>query len=107
MEAVLADPVFTTSSRRRMSARWTYKTLRRCGEIAFSLLVFMISTDPAFAATRSPEVQSEIGTSGGPGGPAEYLLRFYQKNISDLRYGRCRFEPSCSQYAIDAIQAEG
>ncbi len=39
--------------------------------------------------------------------PASYPLRFYQKYISDLRHGRCRFEPSCSQYAIDAIEAHG
>jgi len=34
-------------------------------------------------------------------------IGFYQKYISDLRRGHCQFEPSCSQYAYDAIQSRG
>ncbi|MCK5405990.1 MAG: membrane protein insertion efficiency factor YidD, partial [Candidatus Krumholzibacteria bacterium] len=34
-------------------------------------------------------------------------MRFYQNNISDLRYGHCYFEPSCSQYSYDAIESHG
>jgi putative membrane protein insertion efficiency factor len=39
--------------------------------------------------------------------PAYLAIRFYQKYISDLRYGSCRFDPSCSQYALEAIQDRG
>ncbi len=39
--------------------------------------------------------------------PASYAIRFYQRYISDLRYGHCRFEPSCSQYALEAIDECG
>jgi putative membrane protein insertion efficiency factor len=41
------------------------------------------------------------------------LVRLYQWTISPLKtvvfgpLGRCRYEPSCSAYAIDAIRAHG
>ena len=36
-----------------------------------------------------------------------YLIRFYQKYISPLKGPTCRFYPTCSQYAIDAIKTHG
>ncbi|WP_178862195.1 membrane protein insertion efficiency factor YidD [Thiomicrorhabdus cannonii] len=35
------------------------------------------------------------------------LVRFYQLFISPLLGPRCRFYPSCSHYAIDALQQHG
>ncbi|WP_434211966.1 membrane protein insertion efficiency factor YidD [[Pseudomonas] boreopolis] len=35
------------------------------------------------------------------------LLRFYKRFISPLLGPRCRFEPSCSQYAMAAIGLHG
>lgn len=35
------------------------------------------------------------------------LIRLYQRLISPLLGENCRFSPSCSQYAIEAIQARG
>ncbi|MDR1734768.1 MAG: membrane protein insertion efficiency factor YidD [Oscillospiraceae bacterium] len=36
------------------------------------------------------------------------LIRFYRRNISPLKpHGLCRFEPTCSQYALDAINVYG
>ena len=35
------------------------------------------------------------------------LIRFYQKKISPLFGPKCRFYPSCSQYAILAIKKYG
>ncbi|HEY3809238.1 MAG TPA: membrane protein insertion efficiency factor YidD [Steroidobacteraceae bacterium] len=35
------------------------------------------------------------------------LLRGYQLLISPLLGPRCRFHPSCSQYAIDAVRLHG
>ncbi|MCC9604055.1 membrane protein insertion efficiency factor YidD [Stieleria sp. JC731] len=32
------------------------------------------------------------------------LIRFYQRYISPLSPPRCRFTPSCSQYALEAIR---
>ena len=35
------------------------------------------------------------------------LIRFYRKNISPLRPPCCRFIPTCSQYALEAIEKYG
>ncbi|MDR3416382.1 MAG: membrane protein insertion efficiency factor YidD [Nevskia sp.] len=35
------------------------------------------------------------------------LIRIYQKLLSPLLGPRCRFHPSCSQYAIEALQRHG
>lgn len=35
------------------------------------------------------------------------LIRFYRKSISPLRPPCCRFIPSCSTYALEAIQVHG
>jgi len=34
-------------------------------------------------------------------------IRFYQAAISPLLPPRCRFYPSCSQYAVDAVRKYG
>lgn len=36
-----------------------------------------------------------------------YLIRFYQVAISPLKPPSCRFTPTCSQYAIEAIKKHG
>jgi len=35
------------------------------------------------------------------------LIRFYQRNISAYRPAVCRFTPTCSQYAVEAIERFG
>ena len=35
------------------------------------------------------------------------LIRFYRKNISPLRPPCCRFIPTCSAYALEAIEVHG
>ena len=35
------------------------------------------------------------------------LIRFYQKYISPVRPNCCRFIPSCSRYAVEAIEKYG
>lgn len=40
--------------------------------------------------------------------PALALIRYYQANISPrIESRQCRFEPSCSQYAYEAIDRHG
>lgn len=34
-------------------------------------------------------------------------IRFYQRHISPAFPRRCRFEPTCSQYAVEAITKYG
>ncbi|MCC8023603.1 MAG: membrane protein insertion efficiency factor YidD [Clostridiales bacterium] len=36
-----------------------------------------------------------------------YFIRVYQHSISPLTPGSCRFYPTCSAYAIEAIQVHG
>ncbi|MBO5148505.1 MAG: membrane protein insertion efficiency factor YidD [Clostridia bacterium] len=36
-----------------------------------------------------------------------YLIKFYQKHISPMKKPCCRFYPTCSQYALEAIQKHG
>ncbi len=36
-----------------------------------------------------------------------FLIRFYQRGISPLHPGCCRFYPTCSAYALEAIQTHG
>ena len=36
-----------------------------------------------------------------------FLIRFYQRNISPFFPARCRFRPTCSAYALEAIQKYG
>lgn len=36
-----------------------------------------------------------------------WLIRFYQENISPARPPVCRFIPSCSAYAYEAVETHG
>jgi putative membrane protein insertion efficiency factor len=38
---------------------------------------------------------------------AVFLIRVYQWTISPLLGQNCRFHPTCSQYAIEAVQSFG
>ena len=35
------------------------------------------------------------------------LIRFYSRNISPMFPARCRFRPTCSAYAMEAIEKYG
>ena len=35
------------------------------------------------------------------------IVHFYQRHISPLLPPSCRFQPTCSQYAVEAIQKHG
>jgi len=36
-----------------------------------------------------------------------FLVKFYRKSISPLKRPCCRFYPSCSQYALEALEKYG
>jgi len=36
-----------------------------------------------------------------------FIIRLYQKYISPLKKPCCRFYPTCSQYALEAVQKYG
>ena len=35
------------------------------------------------------------------------LVRFYQKYLSGLKHTHCRYIPTCSQYAVEALEKYG
>ena len=37
----------------------------------------------------------------------KYLIRFYQKYLTVLSYGSCRYYPTCSQYALWQLDNNG
>ena len=36
-----------------------------------------------------------------------WMIRFYQRNISPMRPPCCRFIPTCSAYALEAVEKYG
>lgn len=36
-----------------------------------------------------------------------FLVMFYQATLARMMSGHCRFQPSCSQYMIDAVRKHG
>ena len=38
---------------------------------------------------------------------ALWLIRFYQRHISPYRTPCCKFVPTCSQYAVQALEEHG
>ena len=45
--------------------------------------------------------------AAAPDDPAHGAIRVYQQHLSAMRHMHCRFVPSCSQYASDAIARYG
>lgn len=45
--------------------------------------------------------------SGAVGRLFIYLVQLYRNTISPLRPASCRFTPTCSQYAVEALQEYG
>jgi putative membrane protein insertion efficiency factor len=54
----------------------------------------------------APGLSRAQGDSTGDS-PALAAIHFYQRHLSSLRYGRCAFAPSCSEYAAQAIHTYG
>lgn len=36
-----------------------------------------------------------------------FLIKFYRKKISPLKQPTCRFNPTCSAYALEAVEKYG
>jgi putative membrane protein insertion efficiency factor len=45
--------------------------------------------------------------AGAPARGAIYVIDLYRTMISPLRPATCRFTPTCSQYAVDALREYG
>jgi hypothetical protein len=55
---------------------------------------------PAAAGTRIPALGALAKVAAWP-------IRFYRRWISPLKPPMCRFDPTCSQYAIQALETHG
>lgn len=56
---------------------------------------------PSPSAGKVPSIRSAVAA------PAIWLIRAYQLVLSPMRPPTCRFYPSCSTYALTAIQRFG
>lgn len=60
------------------------------------------------AGDSTHETKSWIGrTKGFPVRGLIFLIQLYRHMISPLRLPTCRFTPTCSQYAVDALTEFG
>src|SRR5580765_2816719 len=73
----------------------------RAGALLVGAAVF------ALAFVAPARAQDEPKGTAGTEDPSIEAIRVYQRYISSLRHVRCRFSPSCSEYAAQAIAAYG
>jgi putative membrane protein insertion efficiency factor len=86
------------SSSLASASRWAQVSSKTAGLFVTIFCVFVAAAPGASVADESPKRSLSLSASA---------IGFYQKYISDLRYGHCRFDPSCSNYCADVIQAKG
>ena len=76
----------------------------KCLNFAIVELGLYLDTHP------DDEKAGDLPSPGGAAGMKALLLwiiRFYQRNISPLRPPCCRFIPTCSAYALEAVEKYG
>jgi putative membrane protein insertion efficiency factor len=61
----------------------------------------------AVAGSRLHAADATSVEETAAGDPAIGAIRFYQRYLSSLHHSRCRFTPSCSEYAAQAIATYG
>jgi uncharacterized protein len=55
-----------------------------------------------------PRIRAAVRRSGGPAARAAvFLIQLYRNTVSPLRLPSCRFSPTCSEYAVDALTEHG
>jgi hypothetical protein len=64
-------------------------------------------TDPANEPATEPDPSEAQGRASVLARPLILLIRFYQVWISPVLPPSCRFYPSCSAYAIEALRVHG
>src|SRR5205814_8618348 len=62
---------------------------------------------PALQANSNPDTQPSRLWRSGPASLAIGAVRAYQVVLGPLLGGRCRFHPTCSEYAVQALKERG
>ncbi len=70
-------------------------------------LLALLAAGPGLVGSARAAAEADTVRSGPASDAVSSSIRFYQRYLSAVRHVRCRFEPSCSQYALDAIAAHG
>src|SRR5947209_2012223 len=58
-------------------------------------------------AWTAGSAHAQAAGGGDDSDPATSAVQFYQRYLSSLRHVHCRFSPSCSEYAVQAIATYG
>ena len=77
---------------------WSFRGL------ALAVAIACAAAAPGAAAEEPASDPAAADLAADPAGGA---IRFYQRYLSSLRHGRCRFTPSCSEYAAQCIRLHG
>jgi putative membrane protein insertion efficiency factor len=84
-----------------MNAVASFERARRAGARVLCVVVI------ALACVAPARAEDEPKGTPGTEDPSVEAIRVYQRYISSLRHVRCRFSPTCSEYAAQAIAAYG
>lgn len=75
-----------------------------CKEVLLPSVLYLFTTLVAHPLSFFREIRS---VPGGPAVPAVQMVRRYQTEVSAHSPPRCPFTPSCSNYAIGALERFG
>ena len=90
-----------------------FKNRHTAMAFAFTVIVFVAASGVfacSFFPPESDSVAAEKNLKTGMNAPTRFLrkaVRFYQTKISPLMPGKCRFHPTCSNYALEALEKYG
>ncbi len=90
-----------------------FKSRHTAAVFAFTVFV-AVAVSGVFACSfflpESEPVAAEKNAKPEMNAPTRFLrkaVRFYQTKISPLTPGKCRFHPTCSNYALEALEKYG
>ena len=92
----------------------TYPELEQAVEQAIARIVKEIDkSSPTSPVAKAPSAQADDANQADPQQPSlavrllSYPVKFYRACISPLLPPSCRFTPTCSQYALEALRVHG
>ena len=70
-------------------------------------VILPASAHPIKECMEAPVTPAQIPPHSAPVRVALFFLRFYKAYLSVLMAGSCRYEPTCSRFAYEAIERFG